>query len=141
MENLFTLKFQLRKPYNEAESLIGVFNQIIEEGGRCELIVRQFSEESHVLEIRLYRCKNSYVAAGLGARITNKLSTQDRLTITKFNLASIQYCPVKFSIENCTNENKGPKIKIELFENNDIDIQTSLNKQFEFIDSTAADNI
>lgn len=36
---LLELRFQLRKPYNEAETLIDAFNQIIEEGGRAIISV------------------------------------------------------------------------------------------------------
>ena len=134
MEKLFTLEFQLKKPYKEAEGLINVFNQLIVEGGRCEIIIVPISEESNRIEIYLYRGSNSLIAAGMGSRFINTLSEQDKKNITKFNLASTKYNPVKFRIENNNNEQKGPKIFIDLYENKNTDVQTNLNKQFKFLD-------
>lgn len=137
---VLNLNFHLRKPYNEAKTLIDVFNQIIEEGGRCEICISQISSESSeglILQLKLYRCKNSYSAASLGAKIINNLAKEDFVKITKFNFASIYYCPISFSLEDSNDENHGPIISVSLFENNDSDIQNNINQQFKLIELSA----
>ena len=130
---IFELSFQLRKPYNEAKLLIDVFNQIIEEGGRCEIGLTPV-KGGHILQIKLYRCKNTYSAASLGAKIINNFAKEDYLKITKFNFASVYYSPVTFSLNDCSDGNHGPIITISLFENRNADTQNSINQQFNIID-------
>ena len=137
-KTIFKLDFHLRKPYNEAKILIDAFNQIIEEGGRCEICISQIpseSSEGHILQIRMYRCKNSYSATSLGAKIIDNLVKEDFLKITKFNFASIYYCPVSFSLKDSDDKNHGQIISISLFENENIDVQNNINQQFRLIDS------
>lgn len=135
MENaIFELSFHLRKPYNEAKTLIDVFNQIIEEGGRCEIGISPISSEGHILQIKMYRCKNSYTSTSLGAKIIDNLAKEDFLKITKFNFASIYYSPVIFSFKDSNDKKHGPIISLSLFENKDADIQNNINQQFKLID-------
>lgn len=134
---IFELNFHLRKPYDEATQLIDIFNQIIEEGGRCEICISPISSEDaegHILQLKMYRCRNTYTATSLGAKIIDNLAKEDLLKITKFNFASIYYCPVTFSLKNSNNENHGPIISISLFENENSDVQNNINQQFKLID-------
>lgn len=133
-QTILELNFHLRKPYNEAEKLIEVFNQIIEEGGRCEICISSISSDGYVLQLNMYRCRNSYVATSLGAKITNKLVKEDYSNITKFNFASAYYCPVKFSLKNSSDKNHGQTICISLFKNKDQDTQNSIERQFKLLD-------
>lgn len=135
-EALFQLNFHLRKPYNEAKSLIDLFNQIIEEGGRCEICISP-STEGYILQIKMYRCRNTYSATSLGAKIIDNLVKEDFLKITKFNFASIYYSPVIFNLKDCGDENHGPIISVSLFENKDTDTQNSINQQFKLIDMSS----
>lgn len=131
---IFQLDFHLRKPYNEAKNLIDVFNQIINEGGRCEICLSPLSKEGFVLQLKMYRCRNSYTATSLGARIIDNLTKEDYLKISKFNFASIYSSPVHFSLEDPDDDKHGPKISISLFEHEDSDIQNNINQQFKVID-------
>lgn len=130
---IFELSFHLRKPYNEANTLIDSFNQIIDEGGRCEIYVST-SNEGYILQLKMYRCRNTYTAASLGAKIIDNLAKEDFLKITKFNFASIYYSPVKFSLENSGDGTHGPIISVSLFENEDFDTQNTINQHFKLID-------
>ena len=134
MEAILELNFHLRKPYNEAKILIDVFNQIIEEGGRCEICVSPISNGSHILQLKIYRCKNTNSAASLGAKIIDNLEKDDYSKITKFNFASIYYSPVTFTLKDCSDSKHGPIITVTLFENEDSDTQNSINQQFKVID-------
>lgn len=131
---ILKLNFHLRKPYNEAKKLIESFNQIIEEGGRCEICIPRISSDGHILQLNMYRCKNTYVAASLGAKITDKLSKENYSDITKFNFASVYYCPVKISLEDSNEKNHGQTICLSLFKNENPDTQTSIERQFKLID-------
>lgn len=131
---LLEFRFHLRKPYNEAATLIDAFNQIIEEGGRAEISVSRVSPESpshNVLQLNLYRCRNSYTAASLGAKIIDKLSKKDFIDISNFNYASIYSPKVCFSIEAPSDNEHGPIIIIRLFENSNPEKQEIVNRQFE----------
>lgn len=135
MENiLFELNFHLRKPYNQATNLIEVFNQIIKEGGRCEICVSPIQSGGHILQLKMYRCKNTYFSTSLGAKIIDDLAKDDYLKITKFNFASIYYSPVTFTLEDCSDDKHGPMIIISLYENKNLDIQNSINQHFKIID-------
>ena len=131
---LLELRLQLRKPYNEAETLIDAFNQIIEEGGRAIISVSAISPENpghNVLQLNLYRCRNSYTAASLGAKIINKLSRKDFIDISNFNFASVYSPTVHFSIKAPSVNDHGPIIIIKLFENSNPEEQEIVNRQFE----------
>lgn len=134
METIFKLDFHLRKPYNEAKSLIDIFNQIIEEGGRCEICLSPIPTGGYILQLKMYRCKNTYSAASLGAKIIDNLAKEDFLKITKFNFASIYSPPVRFSLKDSDDDSHGPIISISLFENEDSDTQNTINQQFKLID-------
>lgn len=134
-EAILKIDFHLRKPYNEAKSLIACFNQIIEEGGRAEITLSAFSKEGYVLNIKLFRCRNTYAAACLGAKIIDKLEKQDFMNITKFNFSSTFYCPVSFEvIDSDDNKNHGPIIEVKLFEHQNKELQDNLYKHFELIE-------
>lgn len=141
MENtekiLLELRFHLRKPYNEATVLIDAFNQIIKEGGRCDISVstKSPSGPGHVLQLNLYRCKNSYIATSLGARIIDKLTRRDFIDISKFNLASVYYPKVEFYLEHSSDNEHGPTISIKLFENSDEEKQEVINRQFKLLEN------
>ena len=136
-KTLLELNFHLRKPYNEAKKLIEVFNQIIEEGGRCEICIQSISSDGYVLKLNLYRCRNSFVAASLGAQITDKLVKENYSDITKFNFASAYYCPIIFSLASPIDKNHGQTICISLFENANPDVQNSIHRQFKLIELSA----
>lgn len=138
---LFELCFHFRKPYNEAEELIEAFNQIIEEGGRCEITIKKISSEGNVLQLKMYRCRNSYSATSLGCKIVDYLNKEDYLRISKFNFASIYSCPVKFElIKNPKDSEHGQSLKITLHENSDSDIQNNLAQQLAVMDLAASLN-
>lgn len=132
-EAIFDLNFHLRKPYNEAKLLIDVFNQIIEEGGRSEICVSP-SNEGYILQLKMYRCKNTYSATSLGAKIIDKLTKEDLLKITKFNFASIYYSPITFTLKDCGDKKHGPIISVSLFNNKNSDTQNTINQHFNLID-------
>ena len=134
---IIELSFHLRKPYNEAEKLIEVFNQILEEGGRCEICIPTLSSDGHILQVNMYRCRNSYIAASMGAKITDLLTTDTLLKISKINFANTFYCPTRISIKNSDNKNYGPIITFSLFEHNEIKKQKMIHQNFEIIDSTS----
>lgn len=134
---IFELNFHLRKPYNEAETLIDTFNHIIEEGGRCEICISPIPTGGCILQIKMYRCKNTYSATSLGAKIIDNFSKDDFLKITKFNFASIYYSPVRFTLKSGNesgNDIHGPIISVTLFENENPDIQNNINQHFKLID-------
>ncbi len=131
---IFELNFHLRKPYNGAKLLIDVFNQIIDEGGRCEICVSPLPDGGHILQLKMYRCKNTYSAASLGAKIIDNLTKDYYSKITKFNFASIYYSPVTFAIKDCDDGKHGQIITVTLFENENLDTQNSINQQFKLID-------
>lgn len=132
---IFELNFHLRKPYNEAKTLIDAFNRIIDEGGRCEICLSRIANgKGFILQLRMFRCRNTYPAASLGAKIIDNFTKNDLLKISKFNFASTYYSPVHFSLTAENDTTHGPVITVNLFENKDSETQNTINKQFELLD-------
>ena len=138
MENkpILQLEFNLRKPYNAAKLLIEAFNEIIEEGGRGEICIRNENptKNRNILMLKIYRCRNSYYSTSLSASITDEIDKTLRKDISKFNFANAINCPTSFEIEDPKDSTHGQTIKMSVFQPNNAELNKVLKSNFETFD-------
>lgn len=138
MENkpILQLEFHLRKPYNAAKLLIEAFNEIIEEGGRGEICIRNDNptKNRNILMLKIYRCRNSYYSTSLSASITDEIDKTLRKDISKFNFANAINCLTSFEIEDPKDSTHGQTIKMSVFQPNNAKFNKVLKSNFEIFD-------
>ena len=138
MENkpILQLEFHLRKPYNAAKLLIAAFNEIIEEGGRGEICIRNDNptKNRNILMLKIYRCRNSYYSTSLSASTTDEIDKTLRKDISKFNFANAINCPTSFEIEDPKDSTHGQTIKMSVFQPNNAELNKVLKSNFETFD-------